>query len=122
MSTLTTAAVADLYDALFLNGGFTIMTRPDGTACTPAKGYAVSVTPSQRTMPADAPFGVFADLVREVTDEYGDVNGLGGWKSDGVIYIDPVEIISDRQTATDTGLRRRQLAIFDLVTGTEITL
>jgi len=39
-----------------------------------------------------------------------------------VIYIDPVEIIADRQAATDAGSQRRQRAIFDLGTGTEITL
>ncbi|QNP74989.1 hypothetical protein IAG44_39965 [Streptomyces roseirectus] len=122
MSVLTTAAVALLYDALFLNGGFTIMSRLDGSTYTPTDGYAVSVTPNQHTMPADAPFDVFADLVREVTDAYGDMNALGGWMSDGVIYLDPVEVISDQQSAVDAGLQRQQRAIFDLGTGTEITL
>jgi hypothetical protein len=67
MDTLTTPAVASLYDTLFLNGGFTVMSRPDGTAYVPADGYAVSLTPTQHTLSAAAPFDAFADLVRSVT-------------------------------------------------------
>ncbi|MCT9080479.1 hypothetical protein [Streptomyces fulvoviolaceus] len=119
---LATSAVASLYDALFLNGGFTIMTRPDGSADVPTDGYAVSITPTQHTIPAAAPFDAFAELVHGVTDRYGDANGLGGWLADGVIYIDPVEIVLERQTATLAGKQREQLAIFDLAEGTEITL
>ncbi|MFM9442571.1 hypothetical protein [Streptomyces acidiscabies] len=122
MSVPTTTALAQLYDGLFLNGGFTIMTRPDGSTYVPTRGYAVSTTPAPHTLPATASFDAFADLVRDVTGAYGDVNGLGGWLYEGVIYIDPVEIISDRRAATAAGLHRRQLAIFDLATGTEITL
>lgn len=122
MSVPTTTALAQLYDDLFLNGGFTIMPRPDGSTYVPTQGYVVSTTPAPHTLPATAPFDAFADLVRDVTGAYGDVNGLGGWLHDGVIYIDPVEIIPDRRAATAAGLRRRQLAIFDLATGTEITL
>ncbi|MFF4506672.1 hypothetical protein [Streptomyces sp. NPDC001401] len=122
MDTLTTPAVASLYDALFLNGGFTITTRPDGSAHVPTDGYAVSITPTQHTISAAAPFDAFAELVRSVTGRYRDATGLGGWLADGVIYIDPVEIIPDRQTATLAGKQREQLAIFDLAAGTEITL
>jgi len=51
MSVLTTASVASLYDALFLNGGFTIMTCPDGSTYTLADGYVVSLTTTQHTFP-----------------------------------------------------------------------
>ncbi|QNP68823.1 hypothetical protein IAG44_04680 [Streptomyces roseirectus] len=54
MSVLTTAAVALLYDALFLNGGFTVMTRPDGSTYTPTGGYAVSTTPAPYMIPTNA--------------------------------------------------------------------
>ncbi|MEU6379264.1 hypothetical protein [Streptomyces sp. NPDC046909] len=122
MDTLTTLAVASLYDALFLNGGFTIMACPDGSAHVPTEGYAVSITSTQHTISAAAPFDAFAELVHSVTDRYGDADGLGGWLADGVIYIDPVEVIPDRQAATLAGKQREQLAIFDLATGAEIAL
>ncbi|MFE2181085.1 hypothetical protein [Streptomyces sp. NPDC059455] len=122
MDTLTTPAVESLYDDLFLNGGFTIMARTDGSAYVPADGYAVSLTPTQHTIPATAPFDAFADLIRSVTARYGAANGLGGWLSDGVIYIDPVEIIPDQQAAILAGKEREQLAIFDLAAGAEMTL
>lgn len=122
MDTLTTPAVESLYDELFLNGGFTIMPRPDGSAYVPTDGYAVSLTPTQHTIPATAPFDAFADLVRSITARYGAANGLGGWLAEGVIYVDPVEIIPDQQAAILAGKGREQLAIFDLAAGTEITL
>ncbi|GAA0505298.1 MULTISPECIES: hypothetical protein [Streptomyces] len=122
MDTLTTPAVESLYDDLFLNGGFTIMARTDGSAYVPTDGYAVSLTPTQHTIPATAPFDAFADLIRSVTARYGAANGLGGWLSDGVIYIDPVEIIPDQQAAILAGKEREQLAIFDLAAGADVTL
>ncbi|AGP58330.1 hypothetical protein [Streptomyces rapamycinicus] len=122
MDTLTTPAVESLYDDLFLNGGFTIMARTDGSAYVPTDGYAVSLTPTQHTIPATAPFDAFADLIRSVTARYGAANGLGGWLSDGVIYIDPIEIIPDQQAAILAGKEREQLAIFDLAAGAEMTL
>ncbi|MEU6351115.1 hypothetical protein ABZ896_17545 [Streptomyces sp. NPDC047072] len=122
MDTLTTSAVASLYDELFLNGGFTIMICPDGSAYVPADGYAVSITATQHTVSAAAPFEAFADLVRTVTTQYENVVGLGGWLADGVVYVDPVEIIPDREPAILAGKRREQLAIFDLAAQTEITL
>ncbi|MGW7514156.1 hypothetical protein ACWGJ2_00990 [Streptomyces sp. NPDC054796] len=122
MDTLTTLAVASLYDALFLSGGFTVMTRPNGSAYVPTEGYAVSLTPTQHTITALAPFDAFAELVGDVTARYGAATGLGGWLADGVIYVDPVEIIADRQEAISAGRKREQQAIFDLATGTEIML
>ncbi|CAM5730960.1 hypothetical protein SANTM175S_04462 [Streptomyces antimycoticus] len=88
----------------------------------PTDGYAVSLTPTQHTIPATAPFDAFADLIRSVTARYGAANGLGGWLSDGVIYIDPVEIIPDQQAAILAGKEREQLAIFDLAAGADVTL
>lgn len=38
MDTLTTPAVESLYDDLFMNGGFTITARPDGSAYVPNDG------------------------------------------------------------------------------------
>ncbi|WP_413116227.1 hypothetical protein ACK1X7_36965 [Streptomyces sp. CY1] len=122
MDTLTTPAVESLYDDLFMNGGFTITARPDGSAYVPNDGYAVSLTPTQHTISAAAPFDAFEDLVRSVTARYGAANGLGGWLSNGVIYVDPVEILPDQQAAILAGKGREQLAIFDLAAGTEITL
>ncbi|MFC8429279.1 hypothetical protein [Streptomyces sp. NPDC057253] len=122
MNALTTPAVATLYDALFLKGGFTIVTRPDGSAYVPTDGYAVSITASQHTLSAAAPFKEFVELVRSVTGRYEDANGLGGWLSEGLIYIDPVEVVHDQETATLVGKQRQQLAIFDLAAGTEIAL
>ncbi|MEU6260179.1 hypothetical protein ACFUEN_29760 [Streptomyces griseorubiginosus] len=122
MDTLTTSVVACLYDALFLNGGFTIMICPDGSVYAPADGYAVSVTSTQHTVSAAAPFEVFADLVHVVTTQYENVTGLGGWLADGMVYVDPIEIIPDREAAILAGKQREQLAIFDLATGVEITL
>ncbi|CAM5731759.1 hypothetical protein SANTM175S_08419 [Streptomyces antimycoticus] len=53
MDTLTTPAVESLYDDLFLNGGFTIMARTDGSAYVPTDGYAVSLT--RRSTPFPPP-------------------------------------------------------------------
>jgi hypothetical protein len=82
----------------------------------------VSLTARQHTISAAAPFAEFADLVGSVTARYGSANGLGGWLADGVIYVDPVEIVHDRESAVLAGKQREQLAIFDLAAGTEIAV
>lgn len=52
-------------------------------------------------------------------------NALGGWVSDGVYYLDVVQLVHKSkglEYAKALGRERQQIAIFDLETLTEITL
>jgi GNAT superfamily N-acetyltransferase len=45
---------------------------------------------------------------------------LGGWVSDGMLWLDPSENVADRDEAVKTGQSRDQVAIWDVVGGREI--
>lgn len=50
------------------------------------------------------------------------VEEMGGWIDNGLVYLDAVDIIGDREVAEDMGRIRGELAIFDLDAGEEIRL
>jgi len=45
---------------------------------------------------------------------------LGAWVHRGRVYVEPVEVLQDRERAMDVARLRGEIAIFDLNTGTEI--
>jgi hypothetical protein len=94
----------------------------------PMIGYAVALPGLETTYPhtpddqhaTAARISAYADAHR--ADLAGDTRYLGTWVDAGKLYVDTVEIYTDRAAAELAGIAARQLAIFDLATGTEIAL
>ena len=98
-----------------LNGGGTF-TR-NGCPVTPESGYAVALE-GQRY--AEFPqVGPALELLSRVSysAEY-----FGTWYDSGRLYVEPCEIIADRESAVRIGRERGQLAIYDFAAGEVITL
>jgi len=64
------------------------------------------------------------EALRESESELGNFDGLGIWVSDGVIYLDAINVEVHRLDAIELGHQRKQQAIGHLSKGnyTEITL
>lgn len=120
--TLVTSDLIKLYDSLFTDGGFTVLLGDDGSLTTATTGYAVADSRDLRTLPADTPFGVFAEAIERMYSTLTGANALGGWEHLGRLFIEPVEIYSDRAVAEQAGRLYGQIAIFDLDHSEEITL
>lgn len=116
-ATIAAASLVQMYDAAFLEGGFTVFV--DGA---PMNRYAVSATSEQTHVPADAPFGDFVQAVESAYAAHPGASAIGGWVSDGRIYVDPVETYNSRETAEEFGRNRDQVAIYDLTDGQEVML
>lgn len=120
--TLITSDLIHLYDDLFVQGGFSVRYRADGSLAPVESGYAVSATSEQNDVPADLPFADFAACVESMHARFPEANALGGWVDGDRLYLDPVEIIDDRATAERVGREREQIAIFHIDTQEEIRL
>lgn len=120
--TLVTSDLIKLYDAIFTDGGFTVLIGDDGSLTPAASGYAVADSRDLRTLPTDTPFGVFAEAIERAFTTFLGADALGGWEHNGRLYLEPVEIYNDRATAERVGRLYDQIAIFDLDNSAEITL
>jgi hypothetical protein len=101
----------------------------DGTV--PVTGYAVALPGLEQTYPdgyadtADdgatvARISAYIDAHRaslERPDRY-----LGAWVDAGTLYLDTVEVFTDRDAAILAGIAAEQIAIFDIAAGEEIRL
>lgn len=94
--------------------GFTI---DPVTLKTPKSGYAVAMLETQGSFGDDGLKRAFDKAIKN-----GDF--LGGWldTESGLFYYDRVKVIEDRDEAVKVGKENKQIAIFDLSTGTEIRL
>ncbi|WP_181785678.1 hypothetical protein [Streptomyces phytophilus] len=119
---LSTVDLISLYDEIFLNGGFTVSYGADGSLAPVTSGYVVSTTPRQHVMPGDVPFGRFAAALENLHARYLTSPAVGAWVDGDLLYLDPVEIHSDRWEAERLGRLRSQQAIFDLDRKEEIRL
>jgi len=92
---------------------------------SPTDGYMVALAGYERTF--DVREFSQADLVRYVADHFDVLSSglgevyLGAWQSNGLVYLDVSECISDRELALDVAVQRRQLAVWDVVSGIEVT-
>lgn len=117
--TTYTAIAETLLTAARTSGGITL--NPS-TGTSPTSGYAVGYPYGGISFRDDSEVDIkwIAEVAREA-----DENGyfVGSWYAPhGVIFIDLVEVITDRDEAIEAGLSRTELAIYDLEKGEEITL
>lgn len=117
--TTYTAIAETLLSAARTSGGITL--DPNGGE-SPTSGYAVAYPYMGISFldHDDVDMAWVEEMVRDCSDKGYYV---GSWKADhGVIFIDAVEIVSDRDEAIEKGLSRTEIAIYDLGKGEEITL
>ncbi|MGZ6570451.1 MAG: hypothetical protein ACXVHB_06020 [Solirubrobacteraceae bacterium] len=101
------------------DGGFTVAL--DGNR--PTTGYVVGLPGCERRIPARA-FDGWA-IYRYVID-HGRLlrtadHYIGAQVDRGTVYLDVSEVLQDRESAMALAEQRRQLAVFDLAAGAEIT-
>lgn len=106
------------------NGGSTVsVTAPE--APTPQTGYAVALPLCERIVPlvsltVDAIETYVVDRTNDLWSHPGAY--VGAWVNDGSAYLDLSMVIEDKATALKVGAEYRQIAIYDLANGVEITL
>lgn len=114
MTVFTAEPLVDMYDAVFVEGGFTaFLTERQGR-------YVVAANSDQTHIPAASPFAEFAAAVNHVVTTYPEAEAVGGWVSNGRLYIEPVETYKSKATALSYAADREQAAVYDLKTGEEI--
>lgn len=111
----TNAALGDLAR----DGGGTY-NRDDLSPFRPIAGYAVAVGGVEL-----AYGGVTGDVLGWAADAVASefsTHLVGTWLDDGIVYIDAVRHIRNRETAIKLGQDAGQQAIYDFATGESITL
>lgn len=103
------------------NGG----TWRPGNADAPTTGYMVSLRDAEYTVPVEE-FSD-SDVERYQAKYFNTVNAapnryFGAWVQDGVVFLDVSVNYSDRTEAIRRGVSERQLAIFDLNIGRDVSL
>lgn len=91
---------------------------------TPTCGYMVALAGFERIVDASA--GTWFNILRYAQDYASELVKpgvyLGGWTSNGRLYLDVSECIVDVRKAKIAGLKRSQLAIWDVAHSCEIAL
>lgn len=90
----------------------------------PTDGFMVAVDGHEETWPVEL-FGVDA-LVGYVSRKFDVLTGsgevyLGAWSSDGLVYLDVSECVTSRAKALFLASERKQLAVWDVVNGAEVS-
>lgn len=90
----------------------------------PTDGYMVAVSGHEVTIPVAEFAG--AHIVRYVADKWDVLTGkgdvyLGAWLADGLVYLDVSECVSSRARALFLGSERKQLAVWDVANGAEVS-
>lgn len=104
------------------NGGCTI---DPVTGSTPTTGYALAVPGfEQVTEPGFWDLAdIVADYVRDNRSQLAPFGRyLGTWEHDGRLYLDVVQVVTDRDDALALAESRGELAIYDLSAGVEIAV
>lgn len=83
-------------------------------------GYAVGLLRGNNTVLHDMPNN-FCTIAKKIRDVYGSAY-IGTWLNDGVIHIDPVVILHNRDVAMRIGRHSGQQAIYDFANQESITL
>lgn len=110
---LAAMVVSDL-TAGILEGGSTVpLYRGD---LVPTTGYVVGV--GGITVPADR-WGMADHLVTDFVQR-ADTKYIGVWMEDGVVYVDKVQIVADRDRALELADVHGEIAIYHLDTGETI--
>lgn len=116
----------ELTDAAIKNGGFTFDLR---TGKHQKTGYSVAPSKASEykihlasTNQADIPA-----MIQRFVDEYKQVLArnnmfLGGWISDGYLWLDNATVLDSKDAAIALGLANNQEAIYDLNEGKEIRI
>ncbi len=88
----------------------------------PTTGYMVALSGHEERVPVEA--FTLDRLIRYVKAHFDalmeDNMFLGAWASDGHVYLDVSECVSDRALAVELGAARDQLAIWDVLNSQEI--
>lgn len=91
----------------------------------PHTGFAVAKVGQEETYNFDKSLlkAQIADYIQrhsESLSEHG--NCLGGWVSNGQLYLDIVIVIQSKERAIREGIKNKQLAIYDLFNNEEIMM
>lgn len=108
---------------ILANGGATW--RPGSDAAQPQNGYMVSVRDAEYTLPVSE-FSD-SDVERYTAKYFNTVNQsanryFGAWVNDGVVFLDVSVHLSNRDDAIRRGVAEKQLSIFDLNVGRDVSL
>ena len=113
--------VRELISKALDEGGCTL----DAMGNPVAKGYAVGKGGAQILSPRLSYFDQVHAIVLGGLDENSVYpQAFGSWmdQATGNVYVEPVDIIDDEETALALGTYRKEIAIFDLNRGVEIPL
>lgn len=98
------------------NGGGTY--NLDGSAI-PHNGFVVALGRKFGAIVSDNSPIEFADMLTDIA-AIGYAKTIGTWHNENRIYIDAVEIATDRNSAIELGELRNQIAIWDIANECEI--
>ena len=118
--TISTQIARHLVNGAQTNGGATI----DNLLKVPRSGYCVGLGGAQALDPKR---GYMEQALEIVDANLGDFPkcAFGAWvdaDNRNALYIEPIEILSDRADAMSAAAERGELAIYDLENGVEIRL
>lgn len=104
------------------NKGFTL--KPSDLT-TPSSGYIVSIEENPIKIP-ETDFDVLA-FTKAFNAKAAEINGkadlyVGGWLSEGVWYIEMVQVVASRADAIFLGTSLKQQAVWDVVNKSNIWL
>lgn len=122
---IVVSAVAAL--ATITSNGCTVSMIPDWDQ--PDTGYSVAMgSASSATIPINYNTEIYPAIKKFVTEHqpalYLPDMFLGTWMQPGLhentLYLDVVQVFQDRDAAMEAGIRRNQIAIYDLAESSEI--
>lgn len=112
----------DLYRYTLNSGGGTFRASTLDPV-TPAAGYAVALVPNDGGVQCDATdAAAFMNGIGRVRADYPAAEYIGTWNDGGRVYIDPVAIVADRESALELARRLRQLAVYSFEDAAEVTV
>ena len=119
-----TTLFSDLYDRLREGGGFTFNTRT-GRALT-GSGYVVANPPGNVVVKVPTFTPEALEKAMRFNAQLLQRPGyyLGGWRNEetGIVHLEVSQVFEDRDEAIAEGRARREIAIFDLSTLSDIRL
>ncbi len=117
---MTARELARLARDELANGGFTLSIDGD----TPASGFAVAVYPqAERVIVNPTAEDILHYIIDWTAVLYNDTRAhLGGWVSDGQVYLDISAVIDDRDEALSLARENNQKAVWDLANSEEIAV
>jgi hypothetical protein len=106
------------------DGGFTAYPS-DREGMTPTTGYYVSLrdltTKVAIDVFADVAVSLYVESVSDLIDWSDPTYFVGGWLSEGTVYLDVTEHVEDLDRALALGISRNQISIWDIANAREIS-